>query len=105
MWSYIQVNAHAFTTDSEQRDRGIENRILEPDEYEFITFEPKQLVGLPESVSTGKPYDVQIVGDLTIRDVTREATFDATVSSVTEDRLEGNATARICAITSASRRL
>ncbi len=91
----IRINARTFTTDSDRRNRAIENRILETGEYEYITFDPKELVGLPERVSPGKSYSFQIVGDLTIRDVTRETTFDVTVSSVTEDRLEGKATTTI----------
>ncbi len=91
----IRINARTFTTDSDRRNRAIENRVLETGEYEYITFDPKELVGLPESVSAGNTYSFQIVGDLTIRDVTRETTFDVTVSSVTEDRLEGKATTTI----------
>ena len=37
----------------------------------------------------------QIVGDLTIRDVTRQATFEATVTPTSPDRLEGTATTTI----------
>jgi polyisoprenoid-binding protein YceI len=87
----IQVNARTLTTDSEFRNRAIKNQILQTDQYEFITFTPKRLVGLPASATTGQSYSFQVVGDLTIRDVTREVTFDVTVTPKSESRLEGTA--------------
>lgn len=91
----IQVNARTLTTDNDFRNRAIKNRILETDRYEFITFTPKQLIGLPQTGQIGQRYAFQIVGDLTIRDVTREVTFDVTVTPVSESRLEGRASATI----------
>ncbi|HEX6292529.1 MAG TPA: YceI family protein [Herpetosiphonaceae bacterium] len=87
----IQVNARTLTTDSEFRNRAIKNRILLTDQYEFITFTPKQLVGLPQSATIGQSYSFQIVGDLTIRDATREVTFDVTATPASDTRLEGTA--------------
>jgi polyisoprenoid-binding protein YceI len=43
----------------------------------------------------GEPFSFQISGDLTIRDITNEVTFEATVIPVSEARLEGAATATI----------
>lgn len=91
----IQINTRTLATDSEFRDRAIKNRILSTDQYEFITFTPTQLTGLPQSGAIGQTYTFQIVGDLTIRDVTRPVTFDVTVTPQSETRLEGTATATI----------
>ena len=91
----IQVNARALTTDSGMRNRTIANQILRTNEYEFVTFTPKELVGLPAQGSIGQSYTFQIVGDLQIRDVTKEVTFDVTVTPVSETRLEGTAQATI----------
>ncbi len=91
----IQVNTRGLTTDSGMRNRAIANRILQTDQFEFVTFTPKQLVGLPTQGAIGQSYSFQIVGDLTIRDVTRETTFDVTVTAVSESRLEGTASATI----------
>jgi polyisoprenoid-binding protein YceI len=91
----IQVNARTFRTDSSLRNRTIENRILFSDQYEFITFTPNQLVGLPERGAVGQSYTFQIVGDLTIRDVTKPVTFDVTATPKSEARLEGMAQATI----------
>jgi polyisoprenoid-binding protein YceI len=87
----IQVNARTLTTDSEFRNRAIKNQILQTDQYEFITFTPKQIVGLPASGAVGQSYTFQIVGDLTIRDVTKQVTFDVTATPASESRLEGMA--------------
>jgi polyisoprenoid-binding protein YceI len=87
----IQVNARTLTTDNEFRNRAINNRILSTDDYEFVTFTPNEITGLPESVSVGESFTFQIVGDLAVRDVTREVTFDAAVTPISETQLEGTA--------------
>jgi polyisoprenoid-binding protein YceI len=87
----IQINARTFATDEDRRDTAVRNRILLTDQYEYITFTPTSLVGLPESASAGQPYSFQVVGGLTIRDQTREVTWDVTVTPVSESRLEGSA--------------
>lgn len=89
----VQVNARTFATDSGQRDRAIRNFILSTDSYEFITFTPKEIQGLSGSGATGQPFTFKIAGDLTIRDVTRPAVFDATVQAESAERLTGSATA------------
>jgi polyisoprenoid-binding protein YceI len=91
----IQINARTLTTDSEFRNRAIKNQILQTDQYEFITFTPTAITGLPQSGAVGEPYTFQIAGDLTIGDVTRPVTFDVTTSAATESRLEGTATTTI----------
>lgn len=87
----IQVNARTLTIDNEFRNRAIKNRILMTDEYEYITFTPTELVGLLESVEIGQSYSFQIVGDLTIRDVTQQVTFDVTAMPESAERLSGTA--------------
>jgi polyisoprenoid-binding protein YceI len=91
----IQVNARDLTTDSEFRNRAIKNQILQTDQYEFVTFTPTKIVGLPQQGTVGQPYTFQIVGDLTIGAVTKPATFDVTASAVGQARLEGTATTTI----------
>jgi polyisoprenoid-binding protein YceI len=91
----IQINARTLSTDSSMRNRAIKNRILMTDANEFITFAPTQLVGLPATGAVGQEYSFQIVGDLTIKGVTRPVTFDVTVKAASEQRLEGTATSTI----------
>jgi polyisoprenoid-binding protein YceI len=89
----IQVNARTLATDNDFRNRAIKNRILVTDVYEFVTFTPTEVVGLPQNGVAGEAYTFQIVGDLTITDVTRQVTFDVVATATSETRIEGVATA------------
>lgn len=91
----IQVNARTLLTDNNFRNNAIRNQILDSNTYEFITFTPTAVNGLPESVAVGDEVTFEIVGDLTIRDITKETTFTVTVTLVAEDRLEGFATTQV----------
>lgn len=91
----IQINARTLTTDSSMRNRAINNRILFTDDYEFITFTPTAITGMPENISVGEPFNFQVTGDLTVRDTTLPVTFEAEVTPVSETRLEGSANATI----------
>lgn len=91
----IQINARTLTTDNDFRNRAIKNRILFTDQYEFITFEPTEIMGLPQDGTVGQTYTFQMVGNLTIRDVTQPLTFEVTATPTTDTRLEGTAKATI----------
>ncbi|MCB9423220.1 MAG: YceI family protein [Ardenticatenaceae bacterium] len=91
----ILINARDFATDNNFRNRAIANEILLTNTHEFITFVPKELVGLPDSAVIGETYDFQIIGDLTIIGETREVTFDATVIPTSESELQGLASTTI----------
>lgn len=91
----IQVNARTLKTDSEFRDRAINNEILDTAEFEFITFVPTQVSGLPQDAAVGQEVQFQITGDLTIRDITQSVTFEVTATLVDETRLEGFASATV----------
>jgi polyisoprenoid-binding protein YceI len=88
----IRVNARTLATDNDFRNRAIKNQILLTDDYEFVTFTPLEVIGLPERGAVGEAYTFQIVGDLTITDVTRQVTFDVTATPTSETRIEGMAT-------------
>ena len=89
----ILVNARTLVTDDNRRNRAIGNQILDTGPFEFISFTPTSISGLPSSVEPGDSVNFQITGDLTIRDVTNEEMFEATVVFVSEERLEGRASA------------
>jgi polyisoprenoid-binding protein YceI len=77
------------------RNRAIRRFILQTDDYEFITFEPSTITGLPASAAVGESFDFQVTGDLTIRDISNEVTFAVSVTPVSETRLEGLASTTI----------
>lgn len=91
----ILVNARTLATDSSMRDRALKNWILETDAYEYVTFEPVEILGMPESVAVGEAFSFQVAGNLTVRETVVPVTFDVTVTPVSEERLEGQASLTI----------
>jgi polyisoprenoid-binding protein YceI len=87
----IQVNARTLATDNNFRNNSIRNRILNTDSYEFITFTPTSLEGLPDSVAAGDTVTFSMIGDLTIRDVTNEVTFEVEATAVSATQISGTA--------------
>jgi polyisoprenoid-binding protein YceI len=88
----ISVNARTIQTDAENRDRMIGRFILESEkpEYEFITFTPTKIEGMPGTIKVGDAFAVTITGDLKIRDIVKSVTFTGTVALDAEDRLTGS---------------
>jgi len=91
----ILINARTLATDNDFRNRAIKNQILNTNEYEFITFTPTELVGLPDGATVGESYTFQIKGDLTVRDVTRNVIFDVMVTPTSETQIKGMASTTI----------
>lgn len=91
----ILINARTLLTDNDFRNRAIQNQILDTGDYEFITFEPTELTGLPSTGSIGEEIGFSITGDLTIRDITQSVTFEITVTVVSETQMVGSASATI----------
>jgi polyisoprenoid-binding protein YceI len=91
----IEIGADAFVTDSNLRNRAINQFILESGAHPVITFVPTSVNGLPDAAVVGETVQVEISGDLTIRNITQPVTFSAEVTLTAEDRLEGSATATI----------
>jgi polyisoprenoid-binding protein YceI len=87
----ILINARTLKTDNDFRNRAINNQILETGKYEFIRFNPTVISGFPENPQIGEGLKFQITGDLTIRDITLEITFDAKVTANSETQLSGYA--------------
>jgi polyisoprenoid-binding protein YceI len=91
----ITINARTLSTDDNSRNRMLQNQILQTDQHEYITFQPKQLIGIPDSATPGQSFTFQMVGDLTIRGTTRETTFDVAVTPTTDNQLQGSASTTI----------
>jgi polyisoprenoid-binding protein YceI len=85
----ISVNARTLETDQARRNQAIRNRILQTDQFEYITFSPHKLTGLEGRAVTGQDYTFQISGDLTIRDITQPVVFDTMVTVEADDRIRG----------------
>ena len=77
--SRIAVQAATLRTDSNRRDGYVRNRTLLTDTYPEVVFQPTAIDGLPASIADASgPVEFTITGDLTVRDQTREVTWDAT---------------------------
>ena len=91
----IQVDVRTLETDNGFRNRAVQNRILLSSMYEFVTFTPTAVNGLPENITTGEAVEFQLEGDLTITAYTQPVTFEVTAVPISKSRLEGSATTTI----------
>ena len=90
--SVIEINARDLTTDSSFRNRALRSQILDSaeDAYQFITFTPTLIEGLPEEpASLGEPLAFNLTGDLQIRDISNSVTFEMTATAVSETEISG----------------
>ena len=93
-FSEIVVNARTFETGSGQRDRAIRGPVIlnsASDEFEFITFSVTSFEGLPSSVTVGQTIEFSVTGDLTVRGVTNEETFQVVATLTDQSTIEGTA--------------
>lgn len=91
----IQISAGSLATDNNFRNGSIREFILETDDFPFITFTPTSIEGLPETAQVGETFTFDIIGDLTIRDITQSVAFTASVTVISETRLEGSASTTV----------
>jgi polyisoprenoid-binding protein YceI len=91
----IRINARTLETDEFLRNRAIQNQIMLTEEYEFISFVPTSVNGLPDSAKVGDSVTFSIDGDMTIRDTTLLQTFAVTATLVSDTQIEGTASAVI----------
>lgn len=91
----ILINARGLVTDNELRNRAMQNQILQSGTYEFITFTPTAVTGLPASATIGEEISFNIEGDLTIRNITQPVTFAVTATAVSDSQISGTATATV----------
>ncbi len=89
----IQINARTLLTDNNFRNRAIQNEILDTGQFEFITFTPTGVEGLPATAAVGETVTFTLTGDLTIRDITLPATFTVEATAVSDTQITGSATA------------
>ena len=89
----IQVDLSTLRTDNNFRNRAIHEAILQTgiEANRYATFQSTALEGLPDQVTFGTSYEVELTGDLTIHGVTQSVTFVAVVTPVSETRIEGTA--------------
>lgn len=75
----LTADISGFRSDSSRRDSAIRSRYLQSAQYPLVTFTPTTISGLPETIVPGQVYPLTLQGDLTIRETTRPAVFEAQV--------------------------
>jgi polyisoprenoid-binding protein YceI len=91
------INVRTVETDDEVRDRTIRTLILESskDEFEFSTFRPTSVSGVPGTIAPGDLLELEVTGDLTVRDVTRRVSFDMEIEVLSQEEIQGVASTTI----------
>ena len=89
----IRVDLSALTTDSDMRNRTLQNRILETSDpaNRYATFIATSFQGLPSTFPGGQLARFKVTGNLTIHQVTRIETFDVIFTANSDKQVTGSA--------------
>lgn len=90
----ITVNLESLTSNESRRDNRIRSEWLESTTYPLATFVAKEIQGFPAGIQEGQAATFQLVGDLTIREITQQTTF-TTTALFNGDTISGNAASLI----------
>ena len=76
----VVVNVEQLTSDEALRDRRLRHDYLQSDEYPLATLHTTSIDGLPDEVVEGRAEEVELSGELTVRETTVPVTVPATVT-------------------------
>lgn len=91
--SKIVVDLRTLKSDQDMRDGYVRgDRLLNVEKFPTVEFVPKRIVGMPWPMPTarGSQAGFQMIGDLTIRGVTKEVTWNA-ITTFNADQVAGRA--------------
>jgi polyisoprenoid-binding protein YceI len=88
--SQLTVDLASLRSDEERRDNFLRNRSLESSSYPTARFTVREAPGLPWPLPSQGEHSFQLVGDMTLREVTRPLTWDVT-ARFDEDGVSGQA--------------
>jgi polyisoprenoid-binding protein YceI len=89
--SRFVVNVARLESDKDRRDGYVRGRILEASEYPTVTLAPTSVKGLTLPLPTSGSASFQVVGDLTVRGVTKRTTWQVE-AAFNGGRVTGTAT-------------
>jgi len=89
--SKFTVDMSTLKTDSAMRDNYVAQNILQSNQYPQAVFVPTQTNGLPAVIPQSGNLTYQLIGNLTIRNVTKPITWDVT-GSINNSVASGTAT-------------
>ena len=88
------VDLRTLTSDESRRDNRIRRQWLESEQYPLAEFVSTETQNLPASYTEGQEVSFKLVGNLTIREITRPVTFDVT-GKLVGDTVTGTAATQI----------
>ena len=91
----VQINARTLKTDDDRRNGMLGRSILATGQYEFIKFTPTRVEGLQGPGSPGSKQSFTIAGDLTVRQITKPVTFNATLEIISPSELKVTAASTV----------
>jgi polyisoprenoid-binding protein YceI len=89
--SKFVIDLRTLKSDRTQRDNFLRRNVLQTDQYPYVVFVPTQVSGLPSTLPQSGPVSFKLIGDLTIRNVTKPVTWDVT-GQVQGNEFTGQAT-------------
>lgn len=89
--SHFIVDAATFRSDRDMRDGYVQRRLLETETYPTVELRPRQIRGLPLPLPTSGSATLQLIGDLTVKGVTRPTTWRV-LAQFGPDGVTGSAT-------------
>jgi polyisoprenoid-binding protein YceI len=95
--SRFTVDVSGLKTDNDRRDNYVRRRLLQTDSFPTVELRPTAVQGLPANTSLARPpagpQTLTLVGDLTVRGVTRPTTWQVT-AEYKDGRVVGKAATR-----------
>jgi polyisoprenoid-binding protein YceI len=88
--SRFVVDAGTFVSDQDRRDGYVRGRLLNTEQYPSIVLVPTEVRGINLPLPTSGTRPIEVIGDLTVRGVTRPTTWQGTVQ-FQDGRLTGSA--------------
>ena len=88
--SRFDVDLRTLQSDQARRDNYLYENTLEAETYPLATFVLREVAGMDAPLAEGEEMTVSLIGDLTLRDVTKLVAWEANVA-VTDGALTGTA--------------
>lgn len=76
--SKFVVGVGALKSDRDMRDGYVRRRVLQADQFPTVEFSPTEFRGLPKTLPTSGAHTFDVIGNLTVRGVTKPTTWHVT---------------------------
>jgi polyisoprenoid-binding protein YceI len=86
--SKLTLDMRSFKSDQDQRDNYVKNRTFESEKFPMAEFVPRRVQGLPVPFPTMGQAGIQLIGDMTIKGVTKEVTWNG-IAIFTKEQVSG----------------